>query len=258
MDLENSQGTYNVKTEVFEGPLDVLLNLIEKRKLFINDISLAKVADDFISHIRVQGELPIADTAQFVLIASTLILIKSKSLLPGIELTEEEEQSIEDLEHRLTARKQYKELSLHVKALFGKQMLFTPLARRDGNKSAEVTPVFAPDKRTTTGDLLTRIKQVIAALPKQEVLHKTLVKKVVSLEEMIVALTERITRNFKMNFKEFATKENSDGGKEEKVSLIVSFLAMLELVKQGVIAVRQDTAFQDIKMESAQLGVPRY
>ncbi len=69
---------FTVKQQHFEGPLDVLLNLIEKRKLFINDISLAKVADDYLAYIKSLENFPIADSANFILIASTLVLIKSK------------------------------------------------------------------------------------------------------------------------------------------------------------------------------------
>ncbi len=91
---------YLVKTHIFEGPLDTLLSLIEKRKLFINDISLAQVADDYIAYIKSLNEFPIADSSHFILIASTLVLIKSKSLLPDLNLTTEEQESIDDLEDR--------------------------------------------------------------------------------------------------------------------------------------------------------------
>jgi segregation and condensation protein A len=64
---------------------------VEKRKLFINDISLAKVTDDFISHIQQFEKLPMGESAQFILVASTLLLIKSRSLLPALKFTEEEE-----------------------------------------------------------------------------------------------------------------------------------------------------------------------
>jgi segregation and condensation protein A len=97
MTAENNT-IYKVKTETFEGPLDLLLSLIEKRKLFINDISLAKVADDYVSHIQSLGNFPIADSANFILIASTLLLIKSKSLLPQLTLSEEEQTNVDDLE----------------------------------------------------------------------------------------------------------------------------------------------------------------
>ena len=243
MDLEN----YSVKTEVFEGPLDALLSLIEKRKLLINDISLSKVADDYVAYVRGLGELPLADTAQFVLIASTLILIKSKSLLPGIELSEEEQGSIDDLEHRLKMRQKYKELSLQVRKFFGKHMMFNRLPKK------EIVVVFSPDSNTTPSTLASKIRLILSNMPKVEVLPKTVVKKVISLEEAILSLTERINKTLKMNFREF-----TKGGKEEKVSVIVSFLAMLELVKQGIIAVRQDKAFHDIEMESGTIGVPRY
>ena len=93
--------TYQVKTPIFEGPLDLLLNLIEKRKLFINEISLAEVTDDYLTYIKNLPKISISDMTIFILIAATLILIKSKSLISNIELTEEEEGQIEDLERRL-------------------------------------------------------------------------------------------------------------------------------------------------------------
>ena len=86
----NETDIFQIKTEAFEGPLDLLLALIEKRKLFISDISLAEVADDFIEYIKTFDEFPVDMTANFILIASTLLLIKSKSLLPSMTLTSEE------------------------------------------------------------------------------------------------------------------------------------------------------------------------
>jgi len=83
--------SFTIKTESFEGPLDLLLDLIEKRKLYISDISLAKVTDDFIEHIKNIGGIEIGESAHFILVASTLLLIKSKSLLPELALTEEEQ-----------------------------------------------------------------------------------------------------------------------------------------------------------------------
>src|SRR3989344_7599778 len=110
---------YLVKTHIFEGPLDTLLSLIEKRKLFINDISLAKVADDYIAYVKSLSDFPIADSAHFILIASTLVLIKSKSLLPQLTLTEDEQHSIEDLEARLSEYQKYKALAVHLRERFG-------------------------------------------------------------------------------------------------------------------------------------------
>ena len=85
---------FTVKTKDFEGPLDLLLDLIEKRKFFINDLSLAKVTDDFIAHIQQFENLPMGESAHFILVASTLLLIKSRSLLPQLNLTEEEQTDL--------------------------------------------------------------------------------------------------------------------------------------------------------------------
>ena len=236
-----------IKTEVFEGPLDLLLSLVEKRKLFINDISLAAVADDYISHIQRLESIPVGNTANFILVASTLVLIKSKSLLPSLKLTEEEEANIEDLQQRLKEYQRIKELSIHVKNMFAKNIIFQQ------SQSLQKEPVFSPDKKTNTENIFSAIKDVIKSLPKKEVIPQTVVKKVVSLEKMIENLTTRIQSNLSMSFKEFAGV-----GKREKVEVVVGFLAMLELVKQGAIDVIQGERFGDINMESKEIGVPKY
>lgn len=238
---------YTIKTEHFEGPLDLLLTLIEKRKLFINDIALSKVADDYIAYIKQLEHFPIAESAQFILIASTLLLIKSKSLLPQLDLTLEEEESIHDLEERLKLYKQIKDVGVHIKDRFGKEIVF------EKNQSRMVEPIFSPDESMTIPGLLSSIHEVLKNLPKKEFISKAVVKKVISLEDMISSLTDRIKSSLKISFKEFAQV-----GKEEKVHVIVSFLAMLELVKQGVIMVSQEKDFEDIHIETQEIGVPRY
>src|SRR3990167_10380841 len=110
---------FAVKTQVFEGPLDLLLELISKRKLFVNDVSLSQVTDDFIAYIQEHDEFPLSESAEFILVASTLMLIKSRSLLPTLELTEEEEESIHDLEDRLALYARTKELAVELKSIFG-------------------------------------------------------------------------------------------------------------------------------------------
>ena len=248
-----------VKQEHFEGPLDLLLSLIEKRKLFVNDIALAKVTDDFISHIQALGQFPMADSANFILIASTLLLIKSKSLLPALDLTSEEEQGIHDLETRLKIYQEIKNASVHVKKMFGANIIFQP------SQSRQAEPLFSPDASMTIAGLSASITALIRALPKKESLPKAVVQKVVSLEEMIGRLTERVTKSLRMSFKDFAkmgdgktSGEANTHHREVKVHIIVSFLAMLELVKQGIINVTQEHAAADIQMETREAGVPHY
>ncbi|MBI4155790.1 MAG: segregation/condensation protein A [Candidatus Zambryskibacteria bacterium] len=232
---------------MFEGPLDTLLSLIEKRKLFINDISLAQVADDYISYIKSLENFPIADSAHFILIASTLVLIKSKSLLPNLSLTEEEQHSIEDLEARLQEYQKYKALAVHLRERFGIQTEYLRLP------SKEKVIVFAPDKNMSVKRIHETIQSVIREMPKKEFVPKAIVQKVISLEEMMGNLSKRINATLKMSFKDFAKV-----GKTEKLNVIVSFLAMLELVKQGIIHVRQDKHFHDIEIETQMTGIPNY
>lgn len=239
--------SFTIKTEVFEGPLDLLLTLIEKKKLFINDISLSRVTDDFISHIQKTENIPMGDSANFILIASTLLLIKSKSLLPALTLTEEEEEGIHDLEIRLKIYQRIKEASQGINNIFAKNIIFPQ------SQSHPISPVFSPQEGMNLLSLAQIIKDIIKSLPKRESIPKAIVKKVISLEETIDNLTKRITQGLKMRFSEF-----SGGNKGERVNIIVSFLAMLELVKQGVIRVSQENNFEDIHMESNKIGVPRY
>lgn len=242
-----NENSYTVKTEIFEGPLDTLLGLIEKRKLFINDISLAQVADDFIAYVKNLGDFPMAESANFILIASTLVLIKSKSLLPNLTLSQEEEQSIDDLQDRLKEHQKYKRLGESLLKIFNKNNLYIKLPPK------QTKVLFVPDERINLKRLYEGIMGVISQIPKVENLPKTVVQKVISLEEMIENLTDRITKSFKMSFKDF-----SGIGKEDKVNVIVSFLAMLELVKQGIIQVKQDRALDDIEIETNSVSVPRY
>ncbi len=239
--------SFKIKTEVFEGPLDLLLSLIEKRKLFINDISLAKVTDDYIGHIQQFDKLPIGESAQFILIASTLLLIKSRSLLPTLSLSEEEEGDMHDLEIRLKVYKRIREASTEIKKIFCNEIIFSQSQNR------EVEPVFSPHESMTLLSLAKAIKDIINSLPKKENIPKAIIKKVISLEEMIDNLTKRITSGLKMSFKEFTNSH-----KTEKINVIVGFLAMLELVKQGTIHVSQENNFGDIQMETKTVGVPRY
>src|SRR5437773_2621351 len=119
----NQKTAFAVKTEQFEGPLDLLLDLIGRRRLFINDISLSKVTDDYLEYLKGLNQFSIPDSANFILIASTLVLIKSKSLLPTLNLTEEEEMSIADLEERLRIYKILKEATVGLREHFGREII---------------------------------------------------------------------------------------------------------------------------------------
>lgn len=244
------EGSFKVKTHVFEGPLDLLLDLVTKRKLFVNDVSLSQVTDDFIKYIDEHEEFPLEESAEFILVASTLMLIKSRSLLPMLELSEEEEESIYDLENRLAVYARVKELAVAIRKLFGRRIIF----EKEPRKNEKV--IFSPDSKTDTTNLLLSLQRVLESLPKKEMLPKVTVKKVISLEEMIERLAERISKATKLSFKDFHG-ERGELTREKKVSVIVGFLAMLELVKRGAIRVTQEGA-GEIQIETEQIGLPKY
>lgn len=241
--------SYTVKTDVFEGPLDLLLDLVTKRKLFVSDVSLAQVTDDFIRYIEDPelqqaryGAGHLGEMAEFIVVASTLMLIKSRSLLPALVLTEDEEGSIHDLEERLRLYARTKELAGEVKKLFGKRIIFEKLPSRNP------LVVFSPDSKTDVANLRLSLMRVLESLPKKEILPKAVVRKLVSLEETIEKLAERITKSMKMKFSDFAGKD--------KITVIVGFLAMLELVKRGAIKVTQEGG--EIEIETEEVTIPTY
>lgn len=237
---------FSIKTEVFEGPLELLLDLVERRKLLINDISLASVTDEYMAHVAKMQEMSLPGTANFVALAATLLLIKSRSLLPVLELSEEEEGSIHELEERLRLYKIYREAAKVVGESFG----FAVMHERRYVASSK--PIFVPDRYCAQGELRDAIYRVIQSLPITEVKPRVQVKKVVSLEEMIERLEERIRNEFKLRFSQLIA------GEKEKGTVIVSFLAILESVKQGRVLVDQIKRFDDIEIVHHRPETPKY
>lgn len=233
---------YEVQTSQFSGPLDLLLGLIEKRKVSINDVSLADITDQYMDHLKELRKFPIAEVAFFVVIASTLMLVKSRSLIPSIELTEEEEQSIEELEGRLRIYRRIKEFSGRLNKLFGKN----PLFERTSFKGVELG--FMEPKGVDKESLRSALKNVLENLPAQEKLPEAEVMKIISIEEKIRELTDRVSYSLEISFTEFSVSRNDIDRQNKKAEIIVSFLAMLELTKQGIIMVRQEELFESINI----------
>jgi segregation and condensation protein A len=238
---------YKIKQGSFEGPLELLLSLIEQKKLFVNEISLADVTNDYIAYVKslsgVDTNKHIADVSYFLLIAATLILIKSKSLLPNLALTEDEEEKIFDLENRLRLYKVIKEASIEINNQFGTKIIFMP------NERIWSEPLFSPDPLITSTNVLQSIKSVLLHIPKKSApLPELEVKKIINLDQIINSLTDRIQNAMNLSFKEFSNSHGAENQEEAKVHVIVSFLAMLELVREGIIDVIQNTSFGDIEM----------
>ena len=233
---------YTVKTETFEGPLELLLSLVEGRKLFINEISLASVTDEYIANAKSLDKNDLSELTSFLSIAATLILIKSRSLLPGFVVTKEEEKDIQDLESRLALYSLIREIGIQISAQYGVKKIYM-LPERE-----IATAVFAPDQKLTINMIHLCAGDVINRVPKPEILPQVRIRKIINIEEMISNLTERVAKASRVSFREWQHSVKGADRDAMKSNIIVSFLAMLELVRQGMMDALQNADFEDIEL----------
>jgi segregation and condensation protein A len=236
---------FQLATEAFQGPLETLLNLIEDRKMPVSDVSLSQVCDAYLAYVEKLPELPLGETAQFILVASTLLLIKSRALLPNLELSAEERESVEELERRLARYAIYRKAAKLLRKEWGRAPLFFP------KRSPERPSVFTPAEASLP-TILAAAQRLMNTLPKPEALVQAAIAPVLALEDVIVSLKDRLSRAFKATFRELT--QGAD-----KESRIVHFLAMLELVRHGNASLTQDKLFSDITIElEGVTGVPKF
>lgn len=236
---------FSLSTTAFQGPLEVLLDLIEERKMSVSDISLAEVTDSYLAYVEKLPSLPLGETAQFILVASTLLLIKSRALLPTMELSEDERESVQELERRLARLRLIRQVAKLLKKEWGRAPLV--LARRAPLRE----PVFMPSD-VSIPVILHAVQRLVSILPKPERLIEATVAPVLKLEEVIVQVKDRLTKAFKAKFSELTRSR----GRHE---VIVYFLAMLELVRSGSASVSQEKLFEDITIEIENVaGAPSY
>lgn len=242
---------FSVETEHFAGPLDTLLDLIEKRKLSVSQVSLAEVCDGYLAYVEKLPELPLSETSQFVLVASTLLLIKSRSLLPTVELSSDEEHSIEELQRRLQKLAIVRKVTRKLRKQWGEAPYrfakrAPDVARALGLERSRFSPGEA-----TLQTVLAAAQRLLHTLPTVTSLGEAVVAPVLALEDVIANLKQRLASAARARWSEM-TRGASRGDK------IVHFLAVLELVRHGSVSVTQDRLFSDIILESDAEGVPRY
>jgi len=236
--------TFTVRSDTFQGPLEMLLNLIEERKLAISQISLAEVCDSYLAYVEKLPELPLKETSQFILVASTLLLIKSRSLLPTLDLSEDERESVTDLERRLARYALVRKSAKLLKKEWGRTPLV--LAMRAPVRES----VFAPGE-ATTNTITNSVRRLMNLLPKPEKMAQAMVAPVLALEDVVSGLKKRLTSAFKARFSELTRNKS-------KHDVIVYFLATLELVRSGSISVTQEKLFEDIVLATEGTELPQY
>lgn len=239
--FNNKCPMFKVKTPKFEGPFDLLLELIEEQKLDITEMSIAQVADDYLEFIRGDQNISLEHLAEFVSIASKIILIKSRSILPTIEVTEDEEKEIKDLEQQLRQYKKFKEAGDKIGSLLKKRKR---LFSRD--YLLGISTVFAPPKNVNVFDLKKCFQNIIDKIVLPEKLPKEAVRDIITLEDKINELQKTLESRVSFSFSQMKSSARN------KVEVIVSFLALLELVKQRIISVDQDKLFSEINIKKRE------
>lgn len=223
---------YVAKLEQFEGPLHLLLELIESEKLDISEISLAVVTENYLNFLEANPDLPAEELADFLVVASRLLLIKSKLLMPYLTLPEEEEG---DLESQLKIYKEYLDASKHIEQLIGKRRFLYV-----HEKLPKVETGFAAPKKLTADQMRTLFVGVINRLEVVVKVPEAVIEKTVSIHEKITQIRKLVAKAENTSFRELVT------GAESRIEVVVSFLALLELIKQRAIHVSQDNIFDDI------------
>ena len=231
---------YQVSLDKFSGPLDLLLSLIEEKKMAIGEIVLSQVTDQFLEYLKKiqEDENYQRVLADFLVIASRLILIKSRTLLPGLILSQEEEGDIKELEERLKAYQQIKILGRELGKWTKNRISYF------GRDSYLNMPaVFYPPQNISAEDLHKIYESFLKTLPQIEKLEEKNLQRVVTLEQKIQELRARITTAVEASFADISR------GVKTKIDVILSFLAVLMLCRTRVLELSQNEILGDIKIK---------
>lgn len=241
-----------VKLQVFEGPLDLLLHLLDKNKVNIYDIPIVEITNQYMEYIAEMKRRDLNILSEFLVMAATLIDIKSKMLLPSIgEEEEEEEDPRNELVQQLLEYKMYKCMAYELK---DRQIDAGRVMFKEPTIPEEVLAYEEPiDMEELVSDItLAKLNEIFKSIMKKQVdkidpirsKYGKIEKEEVSLEEKMLLL-----ENYAMNHKHFSFR-NLLEAQSSKVEIIVTFLAILELMKVGKIYISQEKIFDDIKIES--------
>ncbi len=233
---------YVVQLEIFQGPMDLLLHLIEKEELPITSVSLARVTEQYLEYLNQLEEMQPDGIAEFLVMAARLLYIKSVALLPQVELEEEEEEEDpgEALARQLREYKRFKE-----KAGFLKEL------EESGQRSYVRTA--PPPKLATRLDpegldaavLLAAVYEVLMDLEAAPPPIHSIEPLEITVEERVENLWERLRTGEVVHFRHYLKNARS------RMEIVVSFMAVLEMIKQGMATVQQSELFGDIVIRGA-------
>ncbi|MDC7302576.1 segregation and condensation protein A [Agathobacter ruminis] len=243
----------NFKLETFEGPLDLLLHLIEKNKMSIFDIQIVEITDQYLAYIDEMKRHDLGILSEFLVMAATLLAIKSKMLLPApeVEEGEEEEDPRAELVQQLLEYKMYKCMAFELK---DRQFDADHIMYKEPTIPDEVLAYEEPiDMEALVSDItLARLNSIFRDIMKKQVdkvdpirsKFGKIEKEEVSMEDKMEFLQEYAKEHKHFSFRGILEKQST------KTDIIVTFLAILELMKMGIIKISQEKIFDDIEIDS--------
>lgn len=230
----SSNASYKIKLDIFEGPLDLLLYLIKKEELDIYDIPIAHITEEYLKYIQLMQELDIDLASEFLVMAATLIHIKSKMLLPVINESSELE-NLEDPRQELV-----KQLLEHKKFKSAAEMLWSRVQVEQNVfvRASIETDSENPEVAATVFDLVSAFQKILAR--RKEQIAVEIANDKLTLAQKIVEIKNLLKNHLQINVTNLMEAALS------KAEIIIIFLAILELVKESVIGLMQTEIFGEI------------
>lgn len=241
-----------VKLQVFEGPLDLLLHLIDKNKIDIYDIPIVDITNQYMEYINAMEKADLNVMSEFLVMAATLLDIKCRMLLPKEENEDgEEEDPRQELVDQLLEYKLYKYMANELK---DRQMDSEHIMYKDSTIPEEVMEYEEPvDMDLLIGDLtLTKLNVIFQDVMKRQVnkidpvrsKFGKIQKEEVTVEDKLEYITEYAKEHRNFSFRTLLSRQSS------KTQIVVTFLAILQLMKEGTITIEQEQPFDDIVITS--------
>lgn len=235
---------YAIKIENFEGPIDLLLHLIDKNKMNICDVKLSEITDQYIEYIKKMEEMNLEITSEFLVMASTLIYIKSKSILPK-NVEEEEEISAEELLHRIIEYKKYKEITKKLRQMYEE----SGVRYYKAPENIKLPKHELKENQYNEENIVSVYKQLL------ERNTQKINENAKNIEKIAITDTYTVASKVKEMLKELIKKPKFvfnalfSLNKCEKEEVITAFSGLLELSRRNKVVTSQDEIFGDISVQ---------
>lgn len=234
---------YQIKLDIFEGPFDLLLDLVDRQKLDIYDIPIARITEEYLAYVRRLKELDLDIASEFILMAIALIEMKASSLLPSPEEPERDEIPPQEAREMLVARLiEYKKFKNASSELARRMYQCGHIYSREApleERFASLQPDFLQD--VSLVDLARTYQGVVQRAPRLDFSHMAPI--VISVEERMLVVRERLRGARSCSFRELT------GDCENRIEVIVTFLAILELFRAGAVWLDQSETFGELRVE---------